>query len=141
MLVELLSLHTFLPSCASLVALGVGHSRWAMWTKHQATVALTQVVALAGLQPAEYALHSLRVEGGPWPIVSKYVSDRPGGCRIFSREPRSFRCRLSGFWLIASKSVSDLPKGTSFGKAPLLRARGRGRGVRLMPGAGRLTLW
>lgn len=62
-MVELLSLHTFLPSCAPLVAFGVGHGRWAMWTKHQATTALRQVVALAGLQPDEYALHSLRIGG------------------------------------------------------------------------------
>lgn len=97
MLVELLSLHTFLPSCAPLVALGVGLGRWAMWTKHQATVALSQVVALAGLQPAEYALHSLRVEGGPWPIVSKYVSDRPGGCRLFLGSHAAFAAGSVGF--------------------------------------------
>lgn len=62
-MVELLSSYTFLPSHAPLVAFGVGHGRWAMWTKHQATIALRQV-ALAGLQPVEYARHSLRVGGG-----------------------------------------------------------------------------
>ena len=49
LMVELLSFYTFLPSCAPLVAFGVGHGRWAMWTKHQATTTLCQVVALAGL--------------------------------------------------------------------------------------------
>ena len=62
-MVELLSLYTFLPSHAPLVAFGVGQGQWAMWTKCQATVALRQVVALAGLQPEEYALHSLRIGG------------------------------------------------------------------------------
>ena len=64
LMVELLFLYTFLPSCAPLVAFGVGHGRWAMWTKYQATTALRQVVALAGLQPEEYTLHSLRIGGG-----------------------------------------------------------------------------
>lgn len=65
-MVELLSLYTFLPSCAPLVAFGVGQGKWAMWTKHQATRALRQVVALAGLQPEEYALHSLRIGGATY---------------------------------------------------------------------------
>lgn len=62
-MIELLSLYSWLPSRAPLVAFGVGGGQWAMWTKHQATVALRQVVALAGLPPEEYALHSLRIGG------------------------------------------------------------------------------
>ena len=34
-----------------------------MWTKEQATVALREVVALAGGRADEYALHSLRIGG------------------------------------------------------------------------------
>ena len=34
-----------------------------MWTKEQATVALREVVAFAGVRADEYALHSLRIQG------------------------------------------------------------------------------
>ena len=60
MMVELLSCFCSLPSLAPLVAFGVDAGRWTIRTKHQAESALWQVM-LAGLQPCEYALHSLRV--------------------------------------------------------------------------------
>ena len=53
----------FLPSHAPLVAFGTDGVSWSMWTKHKATLALRQVVSLAGLPPVEYALHSLRIGG------------------------------------------------------------------------------
>ena len=53
----------FLQSSAPLVAFGVGNGRWSMWTQHQATTALREVVALAGVRAEEYALHSLRIGG------------------------------------------------------------------------------
>jgi len=62
-LVELLSVNQFLPPHAPLVAFGVGDDRWSLWSKHQATEALRRIVALVGLQPDEYALHSLRIGG------------------------------------------------------------------------------
>ncbi len=65
-MIELMSLYTFLPSCAPLVAFGVGDGRWAMWTKQRTTVALRQVVSLAELRPDEYALHSLRIGGATY---------------------------------------------------------------------------
>ena len=34
-----------------------------MWTQAHATRALRQVVSVAGVQPEEYALHSLRIGG------------------------------------------------------------------------------
>jgi len=37
--------------------------RWELWSKHQATFALRQIVSLVGLKPEEYALHSVRIGG------------------------------------------------------------------------------
>ena len=62
-MVELLSAFPFLPSHAPLVAVGAGGNSWWMWTKNKACDALRQMVALAGLPPQEYALHSLRIGG------------------------------------------------------------------------------
>ena len=62
-IVELLLSFPFLPSHAPLVAFGTDGVSWSMWTKHKATLALRQVVSLAGLPPVEYALHSLRIGG------------------------------------------------------------------------------
>ena len=62
-IVELLLSFSFLPQHAPLIAFGTGGVSWSMWTKHKATIALRQVVSLAGLQPVEYALHSLRTGG------------------------------------------------------------------------------
>ena len=52
-----------LPPSAPLVAFGCGTGRWSMWTQAHATRALRQVVSVAGVQPEEYALHSLRIGG------------------------------------------------------------------------------
>lgn len=64
---EMLSLYTILPSLAPLVlvAFGVGGGQVGrvVWTKDQATAALRQVVAMAGVQPDECALHSLENGG------------------------------------------------------------------------------
>ena len=81
LMVELLSFYTFLPSCAPLVAFGVGHGRWAIWTKQQATTTLCQVIALAGLQPEEYALHSLQIGGATYLAMGGASPDvfRPEG--------------------------------------------------------------
>ena len=62
-MVELLSCFRPLPSRTPLVAFGVDGGRWTMWTKHQAESALRQVLSLAGLQPSEHALRSLRIGG------------------------------------------------------------------------------
>ena len=63
LMIELLSCFRSLPSNAPSVAFGVDGGSWAMWTKHHAESALRQVVSFAGLQPSEYALHSLRIGG------------------------------------------------------------------------------
>ena len=63
LMLELMSCYLCLPSSAPLVAYGSGGGRWSMWTKQQATVALRDVVALAGVRADEYALHSLRIGG------------------------------------------------------------------------------
>ena len=60
-MLELMSCYLFLPSSAPLVAYGSGGGRWSMWTKKQATVALREVDALAGVRADEYALISLRI--------------------------------------------------------------------------------
>lgn len=56
LMMELVSLHLSPPVRVASRFLGVGHGRWTMWTKHQATVTLRQVVALVSLPPEEYAL-------------------------------------------------------------------------------------
>ncbi|CAN0128875.1 unnamed protein product, partial [Pylaiella littoralis] len=65
-MIDLLSCCRALPSHAPLVAFDVEGGRWSMWSKHQAVAALRQVVALAGLPPMEYALHSLRIGGATY---------------------------------------------------------------------------
>lgn len=65
-MVELLSCYPSLPPHAPLVAFDVGQEAWSMWSKHQATRALRQVVSLAGLPPEEFALHSLRIGGATY---------------------------------------------------------------------------
>ena len=63
LMLGLMSCYLFLPSSAPLVEYGSGGGRWSMWTKQQATVALREVVELAGVRADEYALHSLRIGG------------------------------------------------------------------------------
>ena len=63
LMIELTSCYLFLPSSAPLVAYGVGKGRWCMWSQQQATTAVREVVALAGVHTEEYALHSLRKGG------------------------------------------------------------------------------
>ena len=53
----------FLLPHGPLVAFGTGDGSWSMSTKHKATIALRQVMSLAGLQPVEYALHFIRIGG------------------------------------------------------------------------------
>lgn len=65
-MVELMLSYPSLSPSAPLVAVGADGSRWTLWTKHQATSALRQVVALAGMPPSEYALHSLRIGGATY---------------------------------------------------------------------------
>ena len=60
---ELVSHDPTLPRHVPLVAYcsTCGNVRW--WTQRQATQALREVVALAGVQPQEYALHCPRIGG------------------------------------------------------------------------------
>ena len=62
-MIELLSLFPSLPSHAPLVSFCSESSAWSVWSKKQATDALRQIVALAGMPPEEFALHSLRIGG------------------------------------------------------------------------------
>lgn len=64
-MVELLSSHMFLPSHSPL-AFGTGCGNWSIWTQMRANATLGEVVALAGLPPAEYTLHSLRIGGATY---------------------------------------------------------------------------
>ena len=82
LMVELLSCFLFLPPSAPLVAFGCGSGRWSMWTQAQATRALRQVVSAAGVQPAEYALHSLRIGG------ATHLSAGGAGPEVLKREGR-----------------------------------------------------
>lgn len=62
-MVELLLYYPSLPSHSPLVAVGADGDRWMLLKRRQAESALRDVVSLAGLQPAHYALHSLRIGG------------------------------------------------------------------------------
>ena len=62
-MVELLSCYLFLSPSTLLVAFVCGSGRRSMWTQAQATRALQQVVLVVGVQPEEYAPHSLRIGG------------------------------------------------------------------------------
>lgn len=85
----LLSSCVFLPSSATLVAFGVGSGSRMMWTKKQATSALRQGVALAGLPPVEYALHSLRIECSTCSAAGGALSDILRRKRTLGRGGRS----------------------------------------------------
>ena len=61
--IELLSCFRSSPSHAPLVAFYVEGVGGPCGQTHQADSALRQVASLAGLQPSEYALHSLRIGG------------------------------------------------------------------------------
>ena len=63
LMIERLSCFRSLPSHAPLVVFDVDGGNWTMWTEHRTESALRQVVPLAGLQPSEYVLHSLRIRG------------------------------------------------------------------------------
>ena len=63
LMIELLFCYLFLPPSAPLVAFGICHGRWSLWTHQQATAALRSVVALAGGHAGAYVLHSLRTGG------------------------------------------------------------------------------
>ena len=54
-----------------------------MWTKQQATVALREAVALAGMRADEYALHSLRIGG------ATHLSAGGASLKMLQREGRS----------------------------------------------------
>ena len=60
---KLVSCYCFLPSPDPLLAYGSGGGRWFMWTKQQATVALREVVGLAGGRADKYAVHPRRIGG------------------------------------------------------------------------------
>ena len=60
LLVELLSVHRNLPSEAPLASYRQSENV-AVWTYGQALRALREVVAESGQDPAEFALHSLRI--------------------------------------------------------------------------------
>ena len=61
--IELLSCFRSSPSHAPLVAFYVEGVGGPCGQTHQADSALRQVASLAGLQPSEYVLHSLRIRG------------------------------------------------------------------------------
>ena len=93
-MIELLSCYMFLPSHAPLVAFGIGSGRWAMWTKSQAEKALRQVVALAGWQLTDYALHSLRIGG------ATFLAAGGASPEVFRREGL---WAGNGYWPLCTK--------------------------------------
>ena len=59
LMIQLLSLCKMLPSHTPLAASGTARGNWSVWTQARITASLREVIALAGLPAAEYALHSL----------------------------------------------------------------------------------
>lgn len=82
LMIKLLLCCPSLPSHARLVSVGAGAGGWCLWSKHRVVLALRQVVASAGLPPAEYALHSLRIGGAKYAAVG-------GGWGASSQQLRS----------------------------------------------------
>ena len=70
------------PPPAPLVAFGCGSGRWPRWTQAQATRALRKVVSVAGVQPEEYALHSVRIGG------ATHLSAGGAALEVLKREGR-----------------------------------------------------
>ena len=93
LLVELLSVHPNLPSAAPLAS--YRHSEnVAVRTYEQALRALREVVAVSGQDPAEVALHSLRIGGvsrlTAWGGMSERVTQREerwksDACKVYTR--------------------------------------------------------
>ena len=82
LMLELMSCFLFLPSSVPLVAYSSGGGRWSMWTKQQTTVALREVVALAGVRADKYTLHSLSIGG------ATHLSAGGGSPETLQREGR-----------------------------------------------------
>lgn len=60
---DLLSGKLFYPTEAPLIACRACRGGWFVWTKPEAVHALRQLMAMAGLPPEEFALHSSRIGG------------------------------------------------------------------------------
>ena len=82
LLVELLSVHPDLPSAAPLASYRQSENV-AVWTYGQALRALREVVAESGQDPAEFALHSLRIGGASRLPAGGEMSER-----VIQREGR-----------------------------------------------------
>ena len=82
LLVELLSVHPNLPSTAPLASYRQSE-HLAVWTYGQALRALREVVAESGQDPAEFALHSLRIGGASRLPAGGEMSER-----VIQREGR-----------------------------------------------------
>lgn len=72
-IVELLNVHPNLPGRAPLMT-RMGANGWKVVTRGEAVVALRRMVACAGKDPAQYALHSGRI-GGATQLAAQGVSD------------------------------------------------------------------
>ena len=73
--VELLSCFRTLPSEAPLMAYFSSSGVPVIWTQSHATKALRQLVAAAGANPIDYALHSLRIGGATQLSAGRISSD------------------------------------------------------------------
>ena len=120
MIVELRSSFRSSPSHAPLVAFGFDRGRWTMWTKHRAESVLRQVVSLAGLQPPEYVLHSLRIGG------ANHLAAGRASPEEFRREER-WAGMTGGRVFVAT---AEMPSGSlvSWGSACMKRCSSWGKG-------------
>ena len=64
---------------------------WSVWTQARATGALRRVVALAGFQADEYALHSSRIEG------ATFLSAGGASVDVVQREGRRMSDACKGY--------------------------------------------
>ena len=91
-----------------------------MWTKHRAESVLRQVVSLAGLQPPEYVLHSLRIGG------ANHLAAGRASPEEFRREER-WAGMTGGRVFVAT---AEMPSGSlvSWGSACMKRCSSWGKG-------------
>ena len=122
LMVELLSCYLFLPPSAPLVAFGIDHGRWSLWTQQQ-TTALRSVVALAGGRAEDYAVHSLRIGG------ATHLSAGGASSEVLQREGR---------WASDAYKAYVRSHGKDAGWVASVMARD-GLGIGIQPGQG--TEW
>ena len=124
LMVELMSSQLLLPPSAPLASYSTSGGGWDVWTQSQATTALRKVVAVAGMKPQEFALHSLRI-GGATQLSASGVAEN-----VLQREGR---------WRSDAYKVYERNVGQEVRLVSDALATAEGSSSRRQPGHG--TVW